>query len=391
VLESLREKLRARQRSVQDQLIPPVTTLVVFAAAAFATSKISKWLHRDLSDLASNLIGAAVAAPLLLWIFRKRLRDLIGPPRPKGDRLAIYVTRFKHDKTSRTLQDRIEATIRKDFGGAVQVLKTALGRPVVQSESSESEAAQVAEGARALLGQTGGEMVVWGKLVNIGEGSCEIHFVSPDPNEDRPREEAYGFRDGTLLDADFSADLGSALAARGEAYANLASDSLGGDYMIDALSAVARRFEPLVRRMPECVRPYDRGRLLRATGEMDYAIGVQSGENAPLEEAVRLLEDASDFFPRDRFQLDWARSQELLGFGLKTLGGETMGRQAAERGGARLPSCLGGSRVRARPAKREDAATSWRDAGGNWISRTQAPDHLSGGRRAESRAGDAGR
>jgi hypothetical protein len=145
VLQSLKEKLRA----VPDDLIRAVITLVGFAAAAFATSKISRWLHRDLSDLASNLIGAAVAAPLVLWIFRKRLRHLIGPPRPKGDRLAIYVTRFKNPKSSRTLQDRMQATILKDFGSTVQVLKTALERPAARSESSESEAAQVAEGARA--------------------------------------------------------------------------------------------------------------------------------------------------------------------------------------------------------------------------------------------------
>jgi len=249
---------------------------------------------------------------------RGPIRRVFGTPKPKGDRLAIYVVRFKRNRDSSLLRDRIDATIRTDFGNTIQVLYADFPPLPAHCENSESEAAEVAATARARLGETGGDLVIWGKLLDVNQGACTIHFVSPE--EDRSRAESFAFRDGMLLEAAFSADLGAAVAARAAAYADFSTENVGGEYSVDALATIARRLAPVVDEMPECVRSSDRGRLLRAFGDIQDVMGFQSGETAYLDVAIQSYEKALTFLPRDRHPLDWACLKSNLGGTFSTLG-----------------------------------------------------------------------
>src|SRR5229473_2581536 len=172
--------IRKRSPSIRDNLIAAVIFALASGAAALTVSKVSKWVH---GDLFSNLIliGYGIAALLVLaWMSREPMRRVFGIPKPRGDRLAIYVARFKRNKDSRLLQDRIDATIRTDFGNTIQVLYADFPPLPEHCENSESEAAEVAARARARLTETGGDVVIWGKLLGVNQGACTIHFVSPE-------------------------------------------------------------------------------------------------------------------------------------------------------------------------------------------------------------------
>jgi hypothetical protein len=62
-----------------------------------------------------------------------------------------------------------------------------------------------------------------------------------------------------------------------------------------------------------------RTRLVLANALM--TLGSQTGENAPLEEAVSAYRAALEEWTRERVPLDWATTQNNLGNALATLGG----------------------------------------------------------------------
>jgi len=310
--------IRKRSPNIRDNLVAAVIFALASGAAALTVSKVSKWVH---GDLFSNLIliGYGIAALLVLaWMSRGPIRRVFRTRKPSGDRLAIYVARFKRNKDSSLLRDRIDATINKDFGNTIQVLYADFPPLPAHCENSEGEAAEVAARVRTRLAKTGGDLVIWGKLLDVNQGACTIHFVSPE--EDRSRAESFAFRDGMLLEAAFSADLGAAVAARAAAYADFANENAEGEYSVDALATIARRLAPIVDQMPECVRSSDQGRLLHAFGDIHEVIGFQSGENAYLDVAIQSYEKALTFLPRDRHPLDWAYLKSHLGRALKALG-----------------------------------------------------------------------
>jgi hypothetical protein len=64
-----------------------------------------------------------------------------------------------------------------------------------------------------------------------------------------------------------------------------------------------------------------RTRLVLANALM--TLGSQTGENAPLEEAVSAYRAALEEWTRERVPLDWATTQNNLGNALATLGGDS--------------------------------------------------------------------
>src|SRR6266852_4923316 len=115
--------IQKRSPSIRDNLIAAVIFTLAGSAAALTVSKVSKWVHGDLSDLSSTLIGYGIAAVFVLaWMSPGPMRRVFGTSKPRGDRLAIYVARFKRNRGSSLLQDRIDATIRTDFDNTIQVL-----------------------------------------------------------------------------------------------------------------------------------------------------------------------------------------------------------------------------------------------------------------------------
>lgn len=309
----------------------------VASLVGLSAFKISEWANKKITELSAEAIGAGVAVALFLaWNLRKPIRNVFGTPRPRGDRLAIYIVRFKYDKDSRTLQERIEKTIHKDFGDTVQVIRTVLPRPPAHSEDAESESAVVTAAARSLLEETDGDLIIWGKLIPIGAGSCDLHFVSAE--DDRPG--SFGFRERMLLAAEFSAELGSEIAALAKGYAGFAHDNFGTD-IVATLAPLVRRLRPLADHIPSCILSDHRGFLLESCGEIQYVMGVQSGENAPLECAIQLHARALDLLPHDRLPVAWAAVKRRLGIAISALGDREIGTEKLVRAAEVFREALG--------------------------------------------------
>jgi tetratricopeptide (TPR) repeat protein len=316
----LRELIREIQRKppgVRDSLIAFAISAPAGSLGWLAVSKISRSFHKDLSDAASSAIGfGIVALVLLVWLFREPIRRAAGTYKPKGDRLAIYVAQFEGDNNSRVLQQRIESTVRADFGETIDVIYCQLPPLPPYSENADTEAAEVSARARVLLAESGGDILIWGKLLDVRQEACPVHFILP--GDEVSTSNSFRFR-GEKLEAAFSAGLGTALASRAMAYADAAREVAEGEHAADALAAIAR-LSPLVDRMPECILSFDRSRLLRAFGLIHYPIRFQSGESAPLDVAIKSFKTALTFLKRNDHPLDWARLHADLGSSLKYLG-----------------------------------------------------------------------
>jgi tetratricopeptide (TPR) repeat protein len=322
----LRELIREIQRKppgVRDGLIAFAITAPAGSLAWLVVSKISTSVHRNLSDAASSAIGFGVVAFVALaWLFREPIRRASGKYKPKGDCLAVYIAQFEGDINSRVLQQRIEATIRADFGNTIDIIYTELPPLPPQSENAETEAAEVSAKARALLAESGGDIAIWGKLLDVRQEACPVHFVLP--NESGSTSNSFRFN-GEKLETAFSAELGSVIAARAAAYADATVEKAGGDYSADAFAAIAQRLGPIVDQIPDCIPVGDRSRLLRAFGRIHAAIQSQSGENAPLDVAIQSYKRALSFLQPDHHPFDWARLKTDLGESLKDLGWRQFG------------------------------------------------------------------
>ncbi len=263
-----------------------------------------------------------MAFVVLAWLFREPISRATGTYKPKGDRLAIYVAQFEGDNNSRVLQQRIEATIHADFGKTIDLIYCEIPPLPPHSENAETEAAEVSAKARALLAERGGDILIWGKLLDVRQEACPVHFILPDEEGSTSNSFRFG---GEKLEAAFSAKLGSAIAARAIDYAEVVNENPGGEYCADALAAIAQKLAPIIDRMPECVLAYDRSRLFGAFGRIHDEIHFQSGENAPADVAIQSLNKALNFLQREEHPIEWARLKTDLGVSLISLGWKQFG------------------------------------------------------------------
>jgi Tetratricopeptide repeat len=317
----------------------------------------TQWLHRPLPQWIDNVfvpsIATVIFAALVLLLSRPRgpLGRLFEKTlRPKGDRIAIYVSRFGGDDLSETVHDRIIASIQDVLGPAVEVLpeKNDWSRGVASPGAAE----QVRRDARKLLNKNRGDLLIWGKVVAMPgkETEVDLRFVSAE--HDWSRRGTFGFTESSyVLKADFVPEMGSALAAVAGALAMPAVRDQG-TFVAQTLTGVANKLAVLIRGIPTSIREGDRAFILVSYGLIEETIGSQSGQLEPLNRAVAAHREVLKEYIRERVPLGWAMTQNNLGNALSALG-------QRESGTGRLEEAIAAYREALKENTRERVPLSW--------------------------------
>lgn len=315
---------------------PLQALLVAFTLLAGIASIQSAWFP-ELKEHATGTLNAIFAH----W----------NTPVARGDRLSIYVASFGGDDLGTMARDRIIASIRSELGpNRVEVLPAGIRLALTPGVSDDSASDRATSEARSLLREKHGDLLIWGSVYAVPgmKPQLDLRFVTAEST--RSRNEAFGLTDRLMLDPNFGPEVGAALiAVAGALAAPVFRDT--GRYMASMLTPAANRLRPLTQNIPASLRLNDRALLLLSYGHIQAAIGKQSGESAPLEEAVVAYRHASEG-TREHDPLLWAAAQTSLGGALLELGERDVG-------AARLEEAIAAHRAALQVYTRERAPLDW--------------------------------
>ena len=283
-----------------------VSQAIVVIAALFATliGFASSPLYKPVAHVFNGFIG--------VW----------NTPEARGNRLSVYITRFGDDEPSDRARDRVIASIRSELGDRVEVTAANFQLDGTQEVTDDSALAKATRQARAFLKDKHGDLLIWGKFYTLPETKpqIEIRFVSA--GLEFSASEPFGLTDKLMLDGDFGPEMGAVLAA----FANVGAAPVvhsAGRSVVTGLHPVATRLRPLIRNLPVSMRPEDRVTLLWSFALIETMIGEQSGELAPLEEALAALRRALLEPIRLDAPIARAKIQSQLGGVLRVVGART--------------------------------------------------------------------
>ncbi|MBN1868649.1 tetratricopeptide repeat protein, partial [Candidatus Sumerlaeota bacterium] len=289
--------------------------LLVIAAIVFAGLVIWRWEHvrkHPILGLFSNLFS------------RWRI------PKADPDRYSVLVARLENDP-NREHERRIADTIAREIEG-VQVLRLDRIIPLEGPNLEEMEKRGQAR-AREFLRRSGASALIWGAVVSRdnktapslrwtvagGEGPKPklYHEANPEKPFALPQVFWSDLKDTLLLlaaqgDAEFRAEEGHYVADRLPKFidrvrALLAGSGRGSGWDTDA-----------------------RGKTRVVLADALQILGGQTGQNAPLEEAVAAYREALKERTRERVPLQWATTQNNLGNALFRLGERESGTKRLE-------------------------------------------------------------
>jgi tetratricopeptide (TPR) repeat protein len=353
-----------RETATQTHL-PGVFQGLIAAAVGGACQPAVSWcwqhaVHKAPPDwIAATLPNAGGAAVLFfaLWlsgslVHREVRQRRYKTVKSKGDRLAIYVAQLDGDDAQGTMQRAIIDTLLHELGkAATEVLPAGECLRLTEGASTDTEALAASRRARALLRASGGQLMIWGRVLSAGEHRrLSLRFVSA--TQDGATEGARaGLTTDFRLEPRFLTDLGAALAAEAVAEASPAITDRG-KYVADRLIPIADRLAKLADRLPASLSTADRGTVLLSLGNAQLTIGAQSGDEHRLAAAIGAYRAALQEYTRDRGPLNWATTQNNLGNALTALG-------ERESGTARLEEAVAAYRAALQEYTRDRVPLNW--------------------------------
>jgi len=303
-------------------------------------SKPPGWATDLIPPIAGVLSIPLIYVVLVLW---KRFKTRAGraTPKARGDRISIYVAKLGDDKESESTRTAVMESIYKELDKSiVEILPAGIQLRPTPGVSEDEAARKPAKKARALLRDKGGDLLIWGLLHNLGgKLQVELHFTPAGEGLAGAERKIFGFGEKLTLDADFGPEMGAALSAIAAVSAAPAVDQ-SGKYLVEVLAPIAARLAPMIQNAPASMRPSDRAGLLFSFGLIESTIGEQSGELAPLLEAIWAYREALKERTRERVPLQWAVTQNNLGAALQALGERESGTEKLEEAVAAFREAL---------------------------------------------------
>lgn len=240
---------------------------------------------------------------------------------PKADpaRLSVAVADLEHDGPGRDHKDLIVRLLR-DFDG-IQVLD--FDRAIsVKGPVPDEEERRGYQTAREYLKESNASVLIWGRVLRYGNHTKpDLYLTAAGGNVDGSRQ--YTLETGTefRLPNIFWDDLSDVL--------RLVITTQDAQFKAKEGHYVADRLPPFIERVRRLLQAsagqpgWDADALSSTRVILAKALqtlGEQSGENAPLQEAVAAYRAALKEQTRERVPLDWAKTQNNLGNALRALG-----------------------------------------------------------------------
>ncbi|WP_306547478.1 tetratricopeptide repeat protein [Desulfobulbus sp.] len=264
------------------------------------------------------------------------------------ERFSVIVARLDHDPNRDHEQLIVE--LLKEFKGVHTRL---LDQFILKDDITEEGEKKGHEKARAFLNENNASVLIWGTVLNYNGKTIPKLYLTASYGE--PLSGQYrplGETEVRLPDV-FWEDLTQILQL---VIAKLDAEFRAneGRYVADKLPLFISRIQTLLKKSTNNQGWNDDSRSSVRTILADalVVLGTQSGESAPLDEAVSAYREALKERTRERVPLDWAGTQNNLGNALVTLGKRVIGT-------ARLDEAVSVYREALKELTRERVPRNW--------------------------------
>jgi tetratricopeptide (TPR) repeat protein len=261
----------------------------------------------------AQIPGVALAADYLYG----QVHLLWPLPRAKGDKFAVAIARLDNDEDDSKQELITDALVgRKDIEALV------LDRSITLKGSSRpQEAIRAAqERARELLRKTNAAVMIWGQVRRVGrQRTLTLHWTTHTADEPQKTTGRYTPEETHDLELpepfwkDMSSVLGMIVLTE---QARLSSPN--GQARADQLVPFIDHTRVLLQNDPRS--PEEQAPLKEVLGYALATYGDQRDDNAALEKAVAVYQEALQGRSRERAPLEWAESQDHLATALTHLG-----------------------------------------------------------------------
>ncbi|ATB36819.1 hypothetical protein CYFUS_002234 [Cystobacter fuscus] len=281
------------------------------------------------------------------------VRLLSRKPLPKADpqRFSIAMTHLENDIGGEN--ERLVSEALKEFEG-IQIIK--LDRALtLEGTIPEVEESAGHEQARKYLQATGADILLWGTVLHHdGKSLPKLYWTTArDVNRDRGWGRYQLGSESFELPSLFWEDLGKLLQLLALTQ-HAEFEDQRGHYIADQLGPFINKVRKLLQ--DGVMRPgwsvAARASTRHLLADALTLVGRQTGENAPLEEAVAAYRTALGERTRQRVPLDWAATQNDLGAALTVLG-------EREAGTARLEEAVAAYRAALEERTRQRVPLDW--------------------------------
>jgi hypothetical protein len=275
-----------------------VPGLIVLACASAALVAWTQW------DKVSNWPGVH---PVVELVSRE--------PVPKADpeRFSVLVAKLNGDATD-TLGNQIFEVLKEFSGVQALPLDRTLASGGRMTEAMEAEAGEV---VRRYLQRSGATVLIWDAEHKIAKLFLTTSSVAPQKGGQYQPEIGTTIRLPDVFWSDLAQVLRLVIASRDAEFR-----AKEGNYIADRLPPFIASVRRLLNESRD--RPgWDadaRGSTLVILADALQPFGDQSGQNAPLQEAVDAYRAALQEYTRERVPLQWAMAQNNLGSALSRLG-----------------------------------------------------------------------
>lgn len=241
-------------------------------------------------------------------------------PVPKANpaHYSVMVASIESDEHAEHQQLIVEAL--KEFDG-IEVLS--LDRTIPLKGSYANELVKVGHSkAREYLLQSGAQVLIWGTVLRHGSKSMpKLYWTLLSDTAPNKKPGRYNPTEELGLPALFWTDFIEVLS--------LLVATQSAEYFSARSQYVAENLLPFIERVRNLVASIEsqtgwstdtKGTVLFTLASALNVYGEQSGQNAPLEEAISYFRMASQEWERDRVPLAWAATQVGIGTALTRLG-----------------------------------------------------------------------
>lgn len=225
---------------------------------------------------------------------------------------------------------------------------------VPDAETDQASIEKATEAARKLLQKAGADVLLWGRVLPLGNRTALRLFWTPARAIDgaKPSERYQLPADSIALPPLFWDDLRQVLGLLVQTRLAAMADELQG-------RAAAARLQPLIGQVRKLLQARqgswpaetEAGVRFAFAGAL-FTFGEQAGDNAALAESAAAYRQVLAAWTRDRVPLDWAMTQNNLGTALWTLG-------ARESGTARLAEAVDAYRLALQEYTRDRVPLDW--------------------------------
>ena len=306
--------------------------------------QIKKWA------MSKGWLGAVLILLFLVWWNWDHIRNL--PPLPQvwrlielksihrvsKDKLTIAVTHLQDDPEQKN-EKLLLAELEKFEGLTVLPIDRRVQLP--SGGTLQESIAQGHEQARALLGQSGAEAVIWGSVLeHAAHSALQLRWTvarrETGHNPSGRYEPNADLNLPPLFWEDLTKIVGLIVQTRLDAF--LAES---GTYQANRLKPfIADTKQVLSSQGHAQWQPMDRASVEFALAYALQTLGEQAGDNSSLLEAIQRYRSLLNVWTRERVPLDWATTQNNLGNALESLGERESGTQHLQEAVAAFEQAL---------------------------------------------------